>query len=226
MVVTWFGQSAFLLEDGVRVLIDPFGDVRSAAAGRGMTFDYPPIEGVQADLLLITHEHLDHNGADAVVGSPQTIRSTAGTFDTPVGRVLAVASEHDAEAGTLRGPNTIFCFELGGLAVCHLGDLGQSALRPEQRAAIGEVDVLFLPVGGGPTVGGEVSAALVRELRPRLVVPMHYGTPAANFLDPPDAFLDALGAPVERPEGSRVVAEDMLGTREEPVVALLAVPVG
>ena len=90
--------------------------------------------------------------------------------------VVAVASEHDDVAGTKRGPNTIFRFTLDGLRVCHFGDFGQSALRPEQQQAIGEVDVLFLPVGGGPTVGGESAAAIVRALRPRLVVPMHYRT--------------------------------------------------
>src|SRR5262249_20138663 len=161
--------SAFLLEDGVRVAIDPFGDLSAAFADRDIGFRYPPVEGLEADLLLITHEHRDHNGAEGVVGSPQTIRSTAGTFESPAGTVVAVASEHDAEAGTRRGPNTIFRFELGGLAVCHFGDFGQSALRAEQKDAIGEVDVLILPVGGGPTVGGEASAAIVRELCPRLV---------------------------------------------------------
>ena len=69
--------------------------------------------------------------------------------------------------------------------MCHLGDLGQAALRPEQRAAIGEVDVLFVPVGDGPTIGGAAAADLVRSLAPRLVVPMHFRTPAVNFLEPP-----------------------------------------
>lgn len=193
MKIRWYGQSAFLLEhDGTRVFVDPFGDM-SGAAARGMQFDYPAIEGVAADLLLVTHEHVDHNGVEAIEGAPRTIRSTAGTFDG----VVAIASEHDDVAGTTRGPNTIFRFELGGAAICHLGDFGQPALRPEQRAAIGDVDVLFVPVGGGPTIGGEPAARLVRELAPRLVVPMHYRTERVNFLDPPDAFLEALGGDVQ-----------------------------
>ena len=85
--------------------------------------------------------------------------------------------------------------------------------------------MLFLPAGGGPTVGGEASAAIVRALRPRLVVPMHYRTEALSFLDPPDAFLDALGARVERLDSSEFEVEGLLGTREEPVVALPATPV-
>jgi L-ascorbate metabolism protein UlaG (beta-lactamase superfamily) len=223
MKIRWYGQSTFLLTGAQRVALDPIGDM-SAAAAHGIHFDYPPLEGLEADLLLITHEHGDHNGAEAVGGEPVTIRSTTGTFDSPVGEVVGVASEHDELAGTKRGPNAIFRFTLDGLRVCHLGDLGQPALRPEQIAAIGEIDVLFVPAGGGPTVGGEASARVVRDLRPRLVVPMHYRTPAIDFLDPPDAFLEALGAPVERVEASVIDVEPLLGSHDEPRVVLLAPP--
>jgi L-ascorbate metabolism protein UlaG (beta-lactamase superfamily) len=193
-------------------------------AQRGLQFDYPAIEAVEPDLLLVTHEHGDHNGIDAIDGSPVLLRATAGTHDSPVGEVRGVNSEHDDVAGTQRGPNTIFCFTLDGLRFCHFGDFGQASLRPEQEAAIGEVDVLFLPVGDGPTVGGEPAAAIVRALRPRLVVPMHYRTERVNFLDPPDAFLDALGAPTERLDVSEFDVESALGTHDEPVVALPAAP--
>jgi len=219
--IRWFGQSAYLLSGEQRVFVDPFGDM-SAAASRGLEFRYPAIEGVEADLLLVTHEHGDHNGVEAIGGEPVVLRSRAGTFDSPVGEVVAVASEHDDRAGTARGGNTIVVFTLDGLRVCHLGDFGQPALRPEQREAIGAVDVLFVPAGGGPTVGGAEAAALVRELAPLLVVPMHYRTEAVNFLEPPDAFLDALGMPVERVAGSEVETGDVM--RAEPVVALFQPP--
>jgi L-ascorbate metabolism protein UlaG (beta-lactamase superfamily) len=223
MRIQWYGQSAFLLDGDQSVFIDPFAAVEGLAE-RGLQFDYPAIEGVETDLLLVTHEHADHNGVEAIGGSPKILRSTAGTFETPLGEVVAIASEHDDVAGTMRGPNTIFCFGFDGLRVCHFGDFGQAELRAEQRRAIGEVDVLFLPVGEGPTVGGERAAAIARTLRPRLVVPMHYRTDAVNFLDPPDAFLDALGARVEKLAESELVAEQHLGTAGEPTVALPAAP--
>ena len=223
MNIRWYGQSAFLLRGGQSVFIDPFGAMEGLAA-RGMQFDYPPVEGVEAELLLVTHEHGDHNAVEVIGGSPQILRSTAGTFGSPVGEVKAVASEHDDAAGTRRGPNTIFCFGLDGLRVCHFGDFGQAELRAEQKRAIGVVDVLFLPVGGGPTVGDEPAASIVRALRPRLVMPMHYRTDAVDFLDPPDAFLDALGARVERLDESELDVEQFLGTPDEPTVALLAAP--
>jgi L-ascorbate metabolism protein UlaG (beta-lactamase superfamily) len=223
MRVRWFGQSAFLLVGQKTVFVDPFGDM-SGAAARGIEFNYPPIEGVTADLVLVTHEHGDHNAADAVGGSPVVLRSTAGRLESPLGEVVAVASEHDDVAGTARGPNTVFCFSLDGLRICHLGDFGQPALRLEQREAMGAVDVLFVPVGGGPTIGGVAAAELVRSLAPRLVVPMHYRTAAVNFLEPPDEFLEAFGLGVQRLDTSEAVADDLLGTADEPTVALLAPP--
>ena len=70
MHVEWYGQSTFRLQaGGVTVVIDPFGDM-SAAAARGLQFDYPPLEGVTADLLLVTHEHADHNAVEVVGGRP------------------------------------------------------------------------------------------------------------------------------------------------------------
>jgi len=223
MRMQWYGQSAFLLEGERTVAIDPFGPMQGLAE-RGLVFDYPPVAIERADLLLVTHEHGDHNAVDVVGGDPVIIRSTAGTLSSPIGEVVAIASEHDDAAGTKRGPNTIFRFVLDGLSFCHLGDFGQPALRPEQRQAIGDVDVLFMPVGGGPTIGGADAPALVRELAPKLVVPMHYRTEALSFLDPPDAFLEVLGAPVTRIDTDHSTVADLLGAGEEPSVTLFSVP--
>jgi L-ascorbate metabolism protein UlaG (beta-lactamase superfamily) len=222
MRIRWYGQSAFLLsgDDGSSVFIDPFGDLGALAGGQ-IRFGYPPVDGVEADLLLITHEHADHNAAELVGGSPQVIRSTAGRFESPVGEVVGIASEHDAAAGTERGPNTIFTFPLDGVTVCHFGDFGQSALRPEQRDAIGEIDVLLLPVGDGPTIGGQRAADVAEALAPALVVPMHYRTPAIDFLEPPDAFLAALpGWESEQVESDELRVDDLPGRR----IVLLSPP--
>jgi L-ascorbate metabolism protein UlaG (beta-lactamase superfamily) len=116
------------------------------------------------------------------------------------------------------------CFGLDGLRLCHFGDFGQPALRPEQQEAIGAVDVLLLPVGGGPTIGGEASAAVVRALAPRLVVPMHYRTAAVNFLDPPDAFLEAVGGTVARLETSELDVDQVIGQPGSTTTVLLAPP--
>jgi L-ascorbate metabolism protein UlaG (beta-lactamase superfamily) len=226
MQIRWYGQSAFLLSgEQHRVFIDPFGDLANASPARsGWSWPFPLIEGVEADLLLVTHDHLDHNGVEAIGGDPLVL-AKPGRHESPLGEVVGIASEHDAVAGTERGPNTIFRFVLDGQAIAHFGDFGQPALRPEQREALGEVDVLLLPIGGGPTIAPDAAAALVRELKPLLVVAMHYRTPdGLEFLDPPDAFLEAIGARVERLETSEADVEALLGSREDPVVALLAPP--
>jgi L-ascorbate metabolism protein UlaG (beta-lactamase superfamily) len=221
MQVEWYGQSAFRLTDGDKtVFIDPFSDM-SGLEARGLEFNYPAIDGVEAHLVLVTHEHGDHNGVDAIGGDPAVIRSTAGRKESPIGEVLAVASEHDAKAGTERGPNTIFFFSFGDLRIAHFGDFGQSELRPEQAEAIGPVDLLFIPVGAGPTIGPEQAHAIAQRLGARWVVPMHYRTERVNFLDPADAYLDLIGS-VQRFEATSF---DTAGLESHGSLALLpAVP--
>jgi L-ascorbate metabolism protein UlaG (beta-lactamase superfamily) len=223
MELRWYGQSAFLLRGEHSVFIDPFGAM-DALAARGIEFNYPPISGVSAELVLVTHEHGDHHAVEVIGGEPAVLRSTAGTLPSVLGEIVAIASEHDDVAGTVRGPNTIFCFTLDGLRICHFGDFGQAKLRASQRTAIGAVDVLILPVGGGPTIDAGQAAAIVGELRPRLVVPMHYRTAAVNFLEPIDGFVDALGARTERLDTSEATVEPLLGSVEDPTLVVFAPP--
>jgi L-ascorbate metabolism protein UlaG (beta-lactamase superfamily) len=222
MRVEWYGQSSFLLSgEAAAVALDPFGDM-SRLASRGLQWDYPPIAGVEAELVLVTHEHADHNGVEAIGGDPKILRSTAGRLTSPIGEVIAVASEHDDEAGTARGPNTIFAFSLDGVRVCHFGDFGQGALREEQAVAIGEVDLLIVPVGGGPTIGAEQARAVVERLAPRWVLPMHYRTPRIGFLETADAFL-ALFAHVEPLAGAAFDTEQ-LREADRPLIVVPAAP--
>jgi L-ascorbate metabolism protein UlaG (beta-lactamase superfamily) len=222
MQIEWYGQSAFRLSSAREtVLVDPFADLSQLTA-RGMRFDYPPIEGVSADLVLVTHEHMDHNGVETIGGDPTILRSTAGRLESPIGEVTAIASEHDESAGTERGPNTIFVFTLEDLRVCHFGDFGQSTLRDEQAAAIGPVELLILPVGDGPTIGAGQAQAIVERLRPRWVVPMHYRTPRISFLEPADGFLE-LSAHVQRLP-TAVFDTAALPVEDGPVAVVPAAP--
>jgi len=223
MRVEWFGQSAFRLDGaGKTVAIDPFGDTSALSSAHGIQWDYPAIDGLTAELLLVTHEHIDHNGVEVVGSDPTILRSTAGKLESPIGEVTAIASEHDAAAGTERGPNTIFSFELEGLRICHFGDFGQRALREEQAAAIGPVDLLIVPVGGGPTIGAEQAATIVSRLSPRWVVPMHYRTPRISFLETADAFLGLMTHVERLPEVAFDTA--VLPNVEGPLVVVPAAP--
>lgn len=223
MRVEWHGQSAFTLSGGSKtVVIDPFAEMGERARQRGMTFGYPPFEAGPADLLLVTHEHADHNGVERVSGEPQTLRSTAGRHESALGEVIGIASEHDEAAGTERGPNTIFAFELEGMRVVHFGDFGQAQLRPEQTAAIGRPDLLFLPVGGGPTIGGRAAAEIADDLDATWVVPMHYRTLRIDFLEDEAEFEAAMPA-VQRLDSSSFDTSE-LRRNSKPLAVIPAAP--
>jgi L-ascorbate metabolism protein UlaG (beta-lactamase superfamily) len=223
MRVDWHGQSAFTLEgEAATVFIDPWGDM-SAAASRGITWDYPPISSPEAvDLLIVTHEHADHNGVEIIDGEPTLVRSQAGTHESPLGDVVAIASEHDSVAGTQNGPNTIVVFTIDGIRVAHFGDFGQAALRPEQRAHLDGIDLLFIPVGDGPTIGATVAAEIANDLAPSWVVPMHYKTDKINFLETAEPFVDAMPKS-ERLQSSSFDTAD-LEKGDGPLVIVPAAP--
>ena len=223
MLVDWHGQSAFTLDgEAATVFIDPWGDM-SAAAANGITWAYPAIQSPDSvDLLIVTHEHVDHNAVETITGEPTLVRSTAGTHESPLGDVVAIASEHDDAAGTERGPNTIVVFTLDGLRVAHFGDFGQAALRPEQRAHLDGIDLLFMPVGGGFTIDGTTAAEITKDLAPSWVVPMHYKTDKINFLETEEAFVDAMPKTEPLPSPSFDTADLEKGS--EPLVIVPAAP--
>jgi len=223
MRVDWHGQSAFTLTgEAETVFIDPWGDM-SGATARGLAWDYPAISSPAAvDLLIVTHEHLDHNAVEVIDGEPTLVRSVAGTHATPLGNVVAIASEHDGAAGTERGPNTIVVFDLDGLRVCHFGDFGQPSLRPEQRAHLDGIDLLFLPIGGGPTIDGTTAAAIAKDLAPSWVVPMHYKTARINFLETEVPFVEAMPRTERLAASSFDTAE--LEKGDGPLVVVPAAP--
>jgi L-ascorbate metabolism protein UlaG (beta-lactamase superfamily) len=190
--LTWLGQACFLLETaaGTRIVIDPIG--------KGTGYELP--SGLRADLITVSHEHFDHNNVGLVVGKPRVIRGLTADKKgwTRVDEkfrdvsIRTVGVYHDDKRGAERGFNSIFIFEVGGLRIAHLGDLGHP-LNNEQLAKVGALDVLLIPVGGAFTIDGRQATRVVEQLRPRiLVVPMHFKTDAATIkeLDPIDAFLE------------------------------------
>jgi len=107
--------------------------------------------------------------------------------------IIGLPTYHDDEQGAKRGKNTVYLLEVDGIDICHLGDLGHT-LRAEMVEEIGNVDILMVPVGGGATLDFNKAAQVVRELEPKIVIPMHYKTPFVHKeLDTPDKFLQNMG---------------------------------
>lgn len=190
MDVTWFGHSCFYLvgSDGRSLVIDPY----DSATGYGI----PP---VSPDVLLISHNHHDHNNVRAIGGDPVVVKGH-GTHRAAGIEFRGVLTYHDDKGGRLRGTNTVFCFTMDGISVAHLGDLGHILTR-QQVSEIGPVDLIFIPVGGIFTIDAASAVTVAEQLRAKVVVPMHYLTDSLSFeLDPVDRFLKGrvVEGPVDR----------------------------
>lgn len=167
MKVKWLGHASFLItsEDGIRIITDPYAT--------GMGISYGDIKEA-ADIVTVSHEHGDHNNVDTVLGNPLVVKD-AGNQEVKGIPFKGIASYHDDAGGSQRGPNTIFCFTVDDVKLCHLGDLGHQ-LSEQQVGDIGEVDVLLIPVGGFFTIDATVAGDITEKLKPKVVIPMHYST--------------------------------------------------
>jgi L-ascorbate metabolism protein UlaG (beta-lactamase superfamily) len=187
----WYGQSFFQLETsaGTKVVFDPHA---IPEYGRHL---------VSADLVLVSHEHTDHNQVEILENAMKAklIRGLKLKGKNLVWNLIdekfkdvsvhSVGTYHDKAEGMERGRSTAFVVEADGLKFVHLGDLGHE-LTPEMVKAIGPVDVLMIPVGGVYTLNGADAKDVIKQLKPRLyVVPMHYGTKVYEDLLPIDEFL-------------------------------------
>ncbi|MFQ5924851.1 MAG: MBL fold metallo-hydrolase [Dehalococcoidia bacterium] len=168
MKVKWLGHASFLItsDEGTNILTDPYQ--------LGMFgVNYDKIEEA-ADIVTVSHEHSDHNNVKGVPGSPQVVKGTGRQQVKGIG-VEGIASYHDEAGGSQRGANNIFCFTVNGVRVCHLGDLGH-VLSDQQLAEVGEVDVLLTPMAGTYTLDAAAASRVVDQIKPRVVIPMHYQT--------------------------------------------------
>ncbi len=168
MKIKWLGHAAFLItsEEGVKIITDPFEPGTFGV-------DYGKIEDA-ADIVVVSHEHPDHNYVKGVPGSPRVVRDT-GSHQVKGIEFIGIAGYHDDSDGSQRGPNNRFCFTVNGIRLCHLGDLGHR-LSDKQIAAIGKVDVLLTPMAGNFTLDAAGAHRVIDQVKPRVVIPMHYRT--------------------------------------------------
>ena len=165
MKIKWLGHASFLItsDGGVKILTDPYEPI--------LGMNYGPIDEY-ADIVTVSHGHGDHNNVAAVQGNPQVIDEST-LVEVKGIKFSGVDTYHDASGGNERGANVIYCFEVDGIKVCHLGDLGH-LLSNEQTASIGKVDVLMVPVGGNFTIDVVTADTVIEKLKPAVVIPMHF----------------------------------------------------
>lgn len=182
MEITWLGHSCFRIRSSQTIII---------------TDPYPPDLGYSlgkpaANIVTVSHQHPSHSFVQGVGGEPKLIKGP-GEYEISGVLIIGIPTFHDDEGGRKRGKNTVYLMEVDGVYICHLGDLGH-ALTAGQIEEIDNVDVLLIPVGGGATINAPLAAEVVRQLEPKVVVPMHYKTPVLNReLDPVDKFLKEMG---------------------------------
>lgn len=172
MDVKWVGHSCFLITSagGLRVIMDPY------SVGGGI--NYSAIRET-ADIVVVSHDHFDHNAVSAVRGKPELIRGS-GIKTVRGVQFGGVATYHDTSQGKQRGTNTVFCFTLDDIKLCHLGDLGH-LLSQAQINEIAAVDILFVPTGGFYTIDAANAGTVCDQLKPKVVIPMHFKTPKCDF---------------------------------------------
>lgn len=184
MVITWYGQSCFKIQSGEFVLtIDPFSKEIGRAAPR-----------FRSDIVLITHEHYDHANAESLSGDPFVING-AGEYEVKGVYVHGIETFHDKSSGKERGMNTMYMIKMEGLTILHMGDFGEGKLRDETLEEFGDIDILMIPVGGIYTIDGEEAAHAVKQVEPKIVIPMHYRIPDLSInLEEVEPFLKEAGA--------------------------------
>jgi len=164
MRIRWHGQSCFEIGGEEKILITDPHDGRSIGIN-------PP--NVRGDIILVSHDHYDHNAVRKVDKRNSEIIREPGESTLGDIEVKGIRSYHDENEGERRGKNTIFRFKINGTTFCHLGDIGH-LLEEEQVAEIGDIDFLFIPVGGNFTIGPEEAKETIETIEPKIAVPMHF----------------------------------------------------
>jgi L-ascorbate metabolism protein UlaG (beta-lactamase superfamily) len=211
----WYGQACFKIENSSVLVTDPHN---GEAVGLN-----PPPAGV-ADLVTISHGHHDHaSGKNLVSREGSVIIEEPGSYVEKGIKLTGIDSYHDKDKGEKRGENVIFVFEVDGVRICHLGDLGH---LPGERHIenIGSVDVLLIPVGGNYTIDGKEAVKTIEHLNPQVVIPMHYKIEGLTVdISGPEGFLSDIGPEYkiremekleldEIPDGKQVVKLDCLAS--------------
>jgi L-ascorbate metabolism protein UlaG (beta-lactamase superfamily) len=184
MKIKWYGHAAFLItsDQGTKIIIDPY-----EPGAFGGQLSYGKIKD-QADIVITSHDHADHNDTRGLPGTPQLVKGSGSKTVKGIS-MKGIATYHDPSKGSERGANTIFTFKIDNVQICHLGDLGH-LLSDKEMAEIGSVDILLSPVGGLFTIDPKEATQVAEQIKPKILIPMHFKTEKCGFpIAPVDDFL-------------------------------------
>ena len=184
MEITWYGHSCFRLTERnyATVVTDPFD---SKAVG------YAPLK-LKAEIVTISHDASGHSHSDAVKGATHGLTG-AGEYEIGDVFITAVQTAGGGKKNKGQSRNTLYVFDYDGITVAHLGDLQEVPTQSEVEA-LGTVNVLLVPVGGGISLNAAKAAEVVNLIEPNLVVPMDYSTPHTKLkLDSLNKFIKEMG---------------------------------
>lgn len=216
MNIEYYGHSCFKItakpagrgQEDVVVFLDPFDKQVGLRPPQG-----------QADLVLVSHHHFDHDNASALKGEP-VVFDIPGEYSVKGINVIGLPSFHDNKEGAERGLNTIFILETEDLKICHLGDLGCD-LNEKQLEEMDGVDVLMIPVGGKVTIDAKKAEEIVKLVEPKIIIPMHYKMKGSTITDIADekGFCDEIGScPKEKVAKLNIKKKDLEGKSMEVVI--------
>lgn len=213
MDITYLGHSSFKIRGKSAGLVtDPFDS-------KFVGLKFPATE---ADIVTISHSHPDHNQFDQVKGVKMVVEGP-GEYEICGISIIGIGTFHDDKKGSLRGKNTVYVYEIDGLRIAHLGDLGE-VLADEQVSQLGNIDVLMIPVGGEYTIGPKEAVRVVGAIDPYFVIPMHYKvdglSPEFSKLEPVETFLSECGLTVERMDKFSLKREDILEDQSTKIILL------
>ncbi|MDD4625157.1 MAG: MBL fold metallo-hydrolase [Candidatus Paceibacterota bacterium] len=205
MKIIWRGHSCFQIIGSSRkdkkplsIVIDPFSEEIGLKLSK-----------MEADILLVTHDHYDHNNIKAVSGAAEKtpfLINNPGEYDVEEAYIQGIPTWHDNSKGQERGRSIIYTIKTEDFKICHLGDLGQKELSEKEVEEIGEVDILMIPIGGGPTIDAKDAAKVISQIEPKIAIPMHYSLPKLKIkLDELDLFLKVMGKKDIQPEDKLIV---------------------
>lgn len=178
--IRWHGHSCFEIKDDITLVTDPHD-------GKSIGIPAPNIEG---DIILVSHDHYDHNSVKTVekIGSKVVRDERKRNIYNVV--IRGIKTYHDENFGDSRGENIIFKFLIDDINFCHLGDLGH-ILEEDIAEKIGDVDILFIPVGGNFTIDANDAWKIVNLIKPSIIIPMHYKIGGLSLpIDTIDKFLE------------------------------------